>query len=92
MPEPAGYCQTFNAFTEGETRIPRSRTPLLLWRRSLPVPQGLLPLFGGLAAISRASAPIVCGRSAANAAPRDLCDVVKTLDNLDFVDWKRKTR
>ena len=46
----------------------RIKDPSGLRSRTVPVPQGLLPLFQGLAAISRASAPIVCGRPADNAA------------------------
>jgi integrase len=51
----------------------RIEDPSGLANRTVPVPQGLLPLFQGLAAISRASDPMLCGRPVANAAPRGLC-------------------
>ena len=51
----------------------RIEDPSNLRSRTVPVPQGLLPLFQGLAAISRASDPMLCGRPVANAAPRGLC-------------------
>lgn len=44
----------------------RIEDPGGLRSRTVPVPQGLLPLFQGLAAISRASAPMLCGRPVAN--------------------------
>jgi len=51
----------------------RIEDPSNLRSRPVPVPQGLRPLFQGLAAISRASDPMLCGRPVANAAPRGLC-------------------
>jgi integrase len=51
----------------------RIEDPSGLRSRMAPVPQGLLPLLQGLAAISRASDPLLSGRPIANAAPRGLC-------------------
>lgn len=45
----------------------RIEDPSGLRSRTVPVPQGLLPLFQGLAAISRASDPMLSGRPVANA-------------------------
>jgi integrase len=46
--------------------------PTALRSRTVPVPEGLLPLFKGLSVISRATDPMVCGRSVGAAAPRAL--------------------
>jgi integrase len=51
----------------------RIEDPSGLRSRTVPVPQGLLPMFQGLAAISLASAPMVCGRPDAKSRPRGLC-------------------
>ena len=50
----------------------RIEDPSGLRSRTVPMPQGLLPLFQGLAAISRVSDPMLSGRPIANAAPRGL--------------------
>ena len=50
----------------------RIEDPSGLRSRTVPVPQGLLPLFQGLAAISRASAPMVCGRPDRKGGVREL--------------------
>jgi integrase/recombinase XerD len=46
--------------------------PSGLRSRTVTVPQGLLPLFQGLAAVSRRSDPMICGRRTSATAPRPL--------------------
>jgi integrase/recombinase XerD len=46
--------------------------PSGLRSRTVTVPQGLLPLFQGLATVSRRSDPMICGRRTSAAAPKPL--------------------
>jgi len=46
--------------------------PSGLRSRTVTVPQGLLPLFQGLSAVSRRSAPMICGRQSSAPVPKPL--------------------
>jgi integrase len=65
-------CRVRWADLDAKAATLRIEDPSRLRSRTVPVPQGLLPLLQGLAAISRSSAPMVCGRSDAKGTPRGL--------------------